>query len=147
DRFLNRLDEIRDYALSPNMENTLATLSETIRVPEVMFHAVTTSDMKFEPVKDRSGKEFPVSLHMYMTQIETSPDTVLRRNAFQSLTNGLKKYQHVLAKSLSSEVNKNVSLAKLRGYDSAKDMLLRYSLADKHYSADSISSEFFENIL
>ncbi|WP_099159235.1 M3 family metallopeptidase [Virgibacillus ndiopensis] len=146
-RFLNRLNDIRDHTLSPGMENTLATLSETLRVPEGVFHSVTSSDIKFEPVKDKNGREFPVSLHMYMTQIETSPDTLLRRNAFQSLTNGLKKYQHTLAKSLSSEVNKNISLAKLRGYESAKDMLLQYSSADKFYAADGISSEFLEDIL
>ncbi|WP_163971896.1 M3 family metallopeptidase [Oceanobacillus halotolerans] len=147
DRFLDRLDEVRHHTLTSDMENTLASLSETLRVPEVMFHAVTSSDMKFEPAKDKNGKEHPVSLHMYMTQIETSPDTVLRRNAYQSLTNGLKNYQHTLGKSLTSEITKNISLAKLRGYDSAKDMLLQYSDPNQFYATDAISSSFFGDIL
>ncbi|KQL52875.1 hypothetical protein AN964_04650 [Heyndrickxia shackletonii] len=146
-RFLDRFDQVRDKVLSPDIEMALATMSETLRTPEVIYHAVTSSDMKFEPVKDRNGKEFSVSIHMYFTQIETSPDTVLRRNAYRSLSNGLKTYQHTLAKSLISEVNKNISLAKLRGYESAKDMLLQFSLADNFYSGDGVSSQFFGDIL
>jgi oligoendopeptidase F len=146
-RFLAQLDQVRDHMLSPDTEMAFAAMSESLRTPEMMYHAVTSSDMKFEPVKDRNGKDYSVSIHMYFTQIETSPDTVLRRNAYRSLSNGLKQYQHTLAKSLTNEINKNVSLAKLRGYDSAKDMLLQFTSAHSFYSADGISSKFFEDIL
>src|SRR5690625_3592680 len=62
-RFLNRLDEVRDHMLTPEVEEILATLSETLHVPETIFHAVTSSDMRFESVKDKHGKEHSVSLH------------------------------------------------------------------------------------
>lgn len=148
--FLDSLEEMRKHSLPLNVEKTLAALNDTLESPDTTFLTVTASDMKFEPVKDVNGKTFPVSLHMYMTQVETSPDTILRRNAFKSLTNGLKKYKHGLAHSLSTEINKNVALAKLRGYPSALDMLLQYSTPanNQFYSTNSdLTVELFEQIL
>lgn len=148
DRFLQRVDETRLHALSPDMEEVLASLNLSLKSPESIFLTITSSDIKFDSVKDRNGKEVPVSLHMYMTQIETSPDTVLRRNAFNSLTRGLSHYQHGLAKTLSNEINKNVSLANLRGFSSALDMHLQFSSASNNfYTTDGITTEFFEQIL
>jgi oligoendopeptidase F len=147
-RFLQRIEENRAHSLSPEIEKTLASLGQTLKTPERLYHTIASSDMKFDPVQDKNGKQVPVSLFMYMTQVETSPDTVLRRNAYQSLTKGLTNYQHGLAQSLSSEIHKNVALAKLRGYPSAIDMLLQYSSpATNFFGADGISSEFFEQIL
>ncbi|MFS0638151.1 M3 family metallopeptidase [Mesobacillus foraminis] len=147
-RFLQRVEETQKYTLPSDMEEILASLDRTLATPESIYLMVTSSDLTFEPVKDGKGKEVPVSLHMYMTQIETSPDTVLRRNAYHSLTKALQNYQHGLAKTLASEVNKNVSLAKLRGFPSALDMHLQFSPASNNfYTTDEISTEFFEQIL
>jgi oligoendopeptidase F len=148
DRFLQRIEEARQHSLSPDMEETLTALGQSLESPESIYLTITSSDLKFEPVKDRNGAEVPVSLHMYMTQIETSPDTILRRNAFKSLTKGLSRYQHGLAKTLTNEISKNVSLAKLRGFPSALDMNLQFSPASNNfYTTDGITAEFFEQIL
>jgi oligoendopeptidase F len=147
-RFIQRIQENRNHSLSSDIEKILSSLGQTLKIPESLYHTIASSDMKFDPVADKNGKQVPVSLFMYMTQVETSPDTILRRNAYQSLSKGLDKYQHGLARTLSSEIHKNVSLAKLRGYPSAIDMLLQYSSpATNFFDADGISSEFFEQIL
>ncbi|MCD8511556.1 MAG: M3 family metallopeptidase [Bacillus sp. (in: Bacteria)] len=146
--FLRKVAQARSNSLNGDMEEVLTALGSTLNAPESLYQTITASDMKFEPVKNKHGKEVPVSLFMYMTQVETSPDTVLRRNAYESLTKGLEKYQHGLAKTLASEINKNVALAKLRGYPSALDMHLQYSSpANASFTADGISSAFFEEIL
>ncbi|MGM7719297.1 M3 family metallopeptidase [Metabacillus sp. Hm71] len=147
-RFLQRIDEARQHALTPEMEEILASLGQTLESPETFYLTITSSDLKFEPVKDKNGNQIPVSLHTYMTQIETSPDTTLRRNAFKSLTKGLKSHQHGLAKILSNEINKNVTLAKIRGFSSVLDMHLQFSPPSTNfYTTDEISTEFFEQIL
>lgn len=148
ERFLQRVDETRQHSLSPDIEETLASLGQTLDSPESIYLTVTSSDLKFELVKDMNGNNVPVSLHMYMTQIETSPDTILRRNAYESLKKGLKGYQHGLAKTLSNEISKHVSLSKLRGFSSALDMHLQFSPASNNfYSTDGITTEFFEQVL
>jgi oligoendopeptidase F len=148
-RFLEKVEEIRDHSLAPEMEDLLASLNHTLGTPNSIYLTVTASDLKFEPVKDKYGKEVPISLFMYMTQIETSPDTELRRNAYQSLSDGLKKYQHGLAQTLSSEIQKNVQIAKLRNYPTTMDYLLQYSspAANHFYSGDGITTSFFEDVL
>jgi oligoendopeptidase F len=148
-RFLEKIEDIRDHSLAPEMEDLLASLNHTLNTPNSTYLTITASDLKFEPVKDKAGKEVPISLFMYMTQIETSPDTELRRNAYQSLTDGLKKYQHGLAQTLTSEVHKNVSIAKLRNYPTTMDFLLHYSSpASNHfYAGDGVSTTYFEDVL
>ncbi|MDQ0255277.1 oligoendopeptidase F [Evansella vedderi] len=148
EKFLDRIEKAREHTLSPDLEDVLTSLGSTLNAPSGLYQTITASDMKFEPVKNRHGKEVPISLFMYMTQVETSPDTILRRNAYDSLSKGLGKYQHGLAKTLSSEIQKNVTLAKLRGYPSALDMHLQYaSPTNSTFECDAISSEFFEEIL
>src|SRR5699024_7503854 len=79
---------------------------------------------------------------------ETSPDTILRRNAYSSLTKGMEKYKHGLASNLITEINKNVKLAKLRGYQSSQTMLLQGSFPTNEYDTDeAMTNEFFEDIL
>jgi oligoendopeptidase F len=148
-RFLEKIEEIRNHSLAPEMEDLLASLNHTLGTPNSIYLTVTASDLKFEPVKDKYSKEVPISLFMYMTQIETSPDTELRRNAYQSLSNGLKKYQHGLAQTLSSEIQKNVQIAKLRNYPTTMDYLLQYSspASNNFYAGDGISTTYFEDVL
>ncbi|MEH7344570.1 M3 family metallopeptidase [Bacillus sp. JJ1532] len=147
-RFLERINEIRDHSLSEELENALIILDDTLTAAEFIYKIINSSDLAFESVKDKNGKIVPISLHTYMAQIETSPDTELRRNAFNSLKNGLVKHQHGIAKTLATEINKHVALAKLRGYPSAIDMLLQHSTPSKdYYSIDGVKAEFFEEIL
>ncbi|MDP2859577.1 MAG: M3 family metallopeptidase, partial [Bacillota bacterium] len=55
---------------------------------------------------------------------EDASDTVLRRNAYASFTEGLKAYRNTYGATWGTEVKKNVVMAGLRHYDSAIHMLL-----------------------
>lgn len=148
-RFLEKIEALRAHSLSPDMEDLLASLGQTLNMPNSLYLTITGSDLRFEPVQDKNGKEVPVSLFMYMTQVETSPDTELRRNAYRSLTNGLTKYQHGLAQTLSGEIQKNVTISKQRDYPTTLDYLLQFnSPADNHfYAGDDIPRQYFEDVL
>lgn len=148
ERFFQRIEETRKHALVPNEEELLAALDQTLKSMEAIYLTSAAADLTFSAVENKDGEKFPVSLHMYMTQVETSPDTVLRRNAYQSLTEGLSNYQHGYAQILATEINKNVTLAKVRGFPSVLDMHLQYSSpANEYYATDGISTAFFEEIL
>ncbi|HLQ72310.1 MAG TPA: M3 family metallopeptidase [Bacillota bacterium] len=147
DKFLSRIDEIRGHMLSPSEEKILATLGPSLHSMQSIYLASTSSDVKFDSVKDRNNNDVPVSIHMYFTQIETSADTVLRRNAYRSLSEGLDRYQHGFAKLLSIEINKNISIAKMRGFSSAPDMFLQYSSPLGGYATDGMDSSYFGEIL
>jgi oligoendopeptidase F len=148
ERFISRINEARKGALSDEVENVLSTLNGAIQSPTTLYNTITSADLKFEPAKNSHGKEIPISLFSYLTQIETSPDTILRRNAYESLTKGLKEYQHGIAQTFATEIQKNVALAKLRGYPSTMDMLLQYASPTNFFAdSDGVSSEYFEMVL
>ncbi|MFZ5817630.1 MAG: M3 family metallopeptidase [Bacillota bacterium] len=125
--FLELLIAGRAHSLSPEAEAALSAVSQGLGAPTGLYATITSSDMKFEPVQDSQGREVALSLFFYMTQIETSPDTLLRRRAYQSLVNGLKPYQHGLAANLATHIRNNVALARLRGYSSTAEMILNDS--------------------
>lgn len=146
--FLKRIQQMLPHTLSSEMEEALSLLSGTLNAAESVFLSVTSTDLKFRTVKNKEGQDVPISLHRYMTQVETSPDTVLRRNAFESLTEGLKPYQNGLAKTLATEIQKNVAMAKLRGYPSALHMLLQDPTPlNGFFATDGMTPEEFGEVL
>lgn len=54
-----------------------------------------------------------------------SPDTHIRRTAFDSFTNTLQTYKNTIAAIYETEVKKQVSMSRLRGYESVTHMLLQ----------------------
>ncbi|GAF16331.1 LOW QUALITY PROTEIN: oligoendopeptidase F [Bacillus sp. JCM 19046] len=148
-RFLEKVDAIRTHTLDPKMEDMLSALSPALNTPNAVYLSVTSSDLTFEPVFDQEGKLVPVSLFTYMTQVETSPDTTLRRNAYKSLSAGLNNYQHGMAQTLASEIQKQSTIAKLRDYPSTLDYLLHYNspASGSFYEGDGVSKHYFESVL
>lgn len=112
--------EMKPHTLSPEMEAGLASLSEVLNAPQRVYSLSKGADMKFEPALDSQGQSHPV----YEGGAQMSADAVLRRNAYASFTKGLSAYKNTYAATFATEVQKNVALAKIRGYGSATEMLL-----------------------
>ncbi len=142
---LERIAAFKPHALAPEAEAALAAVGQTLSAPFGVYNAVTSADMKFETVQDSKGNDVPISLFFYMTQVETSPDTMLRRRGYAALTRGMEPYKHGLAGTFSAELRKNVELARLRKYDSAIDMLLNYDGVGRQ--ADGIGPALFHQVL
>jgi len=136
-RQIDRMLKDKPHVLSPETEVALAALGEVLSSPAMIYNRSKSSDMTFDPIKDRNGNELPMSFAVYEGSYERSPDTVLRRNAYASFTKGLKAYKNTYAATWATEVKKNVVLAKLRGYKSATDMIL---------SDQEVTQEVYDNI-
>src|SRR5690625_5183595 len=83
-----------------------------------------SADMEFDPIKDEEGNEHPMSFALYEDRYELSPHTSLRRKAFDSFVHTLNQYKNTYAATYATEVTKQVTMARLRNYDSVIDMLL-----------------------
>ncbi|OPG15365.1 oligoendopeptidase F [Ferroacidibacillus organovorans] len=112
--------EIRPYRLTAEVESALLGLSQTLSAPQRIYTLSKGADMRFDQALDKDGQAHPV--HDGGSQL--SPDPILRRNAYASFTQGLRAYRTTYAATFATEVEKNVTLAKMRGYDSATQMLL-----------------------
>ena len=125
-RDLEKIISDKPHVLSMQTEAVLASLDEVMKAPQMLYNRTKSSDMHFEPVTDSTGHEVPVSFATYEVMLENSPDTTLRRNAFQSFTRGISAYQNVLGGTFATEIKKNVVLAKARGFESATHMFLHH---------------------
>jgi len=124
ERMLRRMLDEKPYMLHPQTEVALASLSEVLSSPSVIYNRSKAADMTFEAILDSEGNSHPMSFALYEETYEKSPDFVLRRNAYASFTKGLKAYQNTYGATWGTEVKKHVVTAKLRGYPSATHMIL-----------------------
>jgi oligoendopeptidase F len=123
-RMLDLLIKEKPHVLHPETEVALASLSEVLSAPSLIYNRSKAADMTFDPITDSQGNTHPMSFALYEETYEKSPDFTLRRNAWASFVKGLKAYQNTYGATWGTEVKKNVVLAKLRGYESATHMFL-----------------------
>ena len=70
------------------------------------------------------GKEYPLSFVLFEGEWEYENDTKIRRAAFEAFSKKLREYQHTIAAAYQTQVQKEKTIANLRGFDSVIDSLL-----------------------
>jgi oligoendopeptidase F len=121
---LMELLEPKKHRLSPETEETLAALGELQGSPYQIYQMAKLADMDFSPIQDENGHELPVSFALFESRYEFSSNTEVRRKAYYSFVETLKKYKNTMAATYATEVKKQVTLARLRKYQSVTHMLL-----------------------
>ncbi|MFC7373260.1 oligoendopeptidase F [Fictibacillus iocasae] len=121
---LHELLETKKHRLSSETEEVLAALGEVYGSPYKVYQSAKIADMSFENVQVSSGNEHPVSFALFESEYEFSPDTEIRRKTYDSFIRTLKQYKNTMAAAYSTEVKKQVTLSRLRGYESVTHMLL-----------------------
>jgi len=124
-KMLHDIIEKKPYTLAPELEETLASLSEVHQAPYMIYQRSKSSDMEFHSIEDRDGNELPMSFALYEDRYELSPDTDLRRKAYDSFIHTLNQYKNTYAATYATEVTKQVKMSRLRSYESVTDMLLQ----------------------
>lgn len=115
----------KKYRLSPETEEVLAALGTVHDAPYAIYQTSKLADMQFKSIEDEDGNELPNSFALFEDRYEFSPDTHTRRKAYDSFVETLDNYKNTFATTYATEVKKQVTLAKLRGYESVTDMLLQ----------------------
>ena len=121
---LNELIERRAHRLSAETERALAALGEVLGAPHMIYNRSKSSDLRFEPFADEAGTLLANSVNGFESNYESHAETAVRRNAWASFSAGLKAYNNTYAGTFATEVNKNVTLARLRGYADTESFLL-----------------------
>lgn len=112
----------KDY-LGKDIENALSTISSVFDAPYAIYNAAKHADLSFDSF-EVDGKEYPLSLVLFENYYEGLEDTKIRRKAFESFSEQLRKYQNTMAQTFAEQVNMEKVISKLRGYDSVIDYLL-----------------------
>jgi oligoendopeptidase F len=141
---LEDLLENKKYVLSPEIEELLASLSEVHNSPYMIYQLGKSSDMQFSAIDDENGNELPMSFALYEDRYEFTPNTNLRRKAYDSFINTLERYKNTFAATYATEIKKQVKLSQIRNYSSVTDMLLhpqQVTLEMYHNQLDIIKEE------
>lgn len=122
---MEELIDLNKYKLSDDTEEALAALGELTGSPYRTYSMSKAADMVFDDIEDKDGKKHPNSFALFEGKYEYSEDSVLRKNAYKSFNKTLKQYKNTYATVYSTQVKKEVAMAKLRGYNSVTEMLLK----------------------
>jgi len=123
--FIEEIYEENKYKLSDETEEVLAALGEVTGSPYGIYSISKGADMIFDDIKDGEGNTLQNSFNLFEGKYEYSEDSALRKNAYESFNKTLKQYKNTYAKVYSTEVKKHIAMSKLRGYESATEMLLK----------------------
>ncbi|WP_242308646.1 oligoendopeptidase F [Bacillus cereus group sp. BfR-BA-01524] len=114
----------RQHTLSPETEEALAALGEVHSSPYKIYGMTKLADMDFTSIQDEQGNELPVSFALFESKYEFSPSAYIRRKAYSSFVSTLRRYKNTVATTYATEVKKQVTLSRLRKYESVTHMLL-----------------------
>ncbi|PGK44708.1 oligoendopeptidase F [Bacillus anthracis] len=114
----------RSHTLSPETEEALAALGEVHSSPYKIYGMTKLADMDFTSIQDEQGNELPVSFALFESKYEFSPSVDIRRKTYSSFVSTLKRYKNTVATTYATEVKKQVTLSRLRKFESVTHMLL-----------------------
>ncbi|MGM9942018.1 MAG: oligoendopeptidase F [Bulleidia sp.] len=137
-RFLlkNLIDQ-KQHMLSDREEAVLAAMSEVFNVPYEASGALRDADMTFADALDSEGNRHEVSQSGYIV-LQNSDDRTLRKNAFDSYYDTYQKHINTLTTLFAGYVRQTGIEAKLRGYESVRNMRM---------DSDHIPVSVYDNLI
>ncbi len=121
--YLREKRRSKAHALHPEAERVLAALSETLEGPYKIYEQAKHADMDFKSF-NVDGESYPLGYALYENNYEYENDTKVRRAAFNEFSNKLREYKNTTAAAYQLQVQKEKTMANLRGFDSVIDSLL-----------------------
>ncbi|MBM6614768.1 oligoendopeptidase F [Desemzia sp. RIT804] len=128
--FIEKIKDQKEIQLAPAVEKALAQLQPTLGAPQSIFEQIRSSDMDFGTFTV-DGKDYPLSFVLYEDYYMYHPDTAIRRAAFEQFSTVLGNYQNTMAETYYTQLQKEKTLATMRGFDSIFDYLLYNQNVDK----------------
>jgi len=121
--YLKEIKESKAHTLHPEVERVVSALSGALNSPYTIYNQAKLADMDFKTF-NVEGTEYPLSFVLFENEWEFENDTKVRRAAFEAFSAKLREYQHTVAATYQAQVQKEKTLANLRGFDSVFDSLL-----------------------
>ena len=113
----------KPHHLHPEAERVLAALSQTMNAPYNIYEQTKLADMQFENF-EVDGKEYPLGYSLFEDNYEYDCSAKVRRAAFNAFSRKIRQYENTTAAAYQTQVQKEKTIATLRGYDSVFDYLL-----------------------
>lgn len=109
----------KDHILSHNEEALMAQFSQITPATKNIFTMLNNADMSFGTITDEDGNEVQLTHGNFITFME-SRNRQIRQDAFEKVYTAYSRLINTLATTYSFTVRKNVMLANIRKYPSAR---------------------------
>ncbi len=130
DNYLKDIMREKAHALHPEVERVLSALSSTLDAPYQLYNRAKLADMDFGTFT-ANGKEYPLSFGLFEDEWEYEEDTEIRRAAFEAFSKKIREYENTIAGTYQTQIQKEKTMATLRGFDSVIDSLLFTQKVDR----------------
>lgn len=121
--YIEELIKLKPHTLSKEVEKALKALSNTIDYPYQAYNDIKFRDLSFDSF-DVNGKSYDMTYNTFEDRYQESSDKDLRRKAFEQFEITIDKYKNSTASAYNAQIQKEKTLANLRGYESVIDYLL-----------------------
>jgi len=128
--YLQELLRRKPHSLCSEVEKALATLSGVMNSPMNIYNKAKLQDMDFGSFQ-ANGKSYPLSFVLFENEYDYAVDKDIRREAFKAFSDKIRDYENTVAATYQTQVQKEKSLATLKGFDSVIDSLLFEQEVDK----------------
>ncbi len=119
DKVLTDITRQAAHVLSEQEEALIAQLSEVIDSSSQTFGALNNADLTFPTIKDENDNNVELTHGRYINFMESTKRAV-RRDAFKAMYQTYEKFINTFASTLSGNVKKDNTMAKVRKYSSAR---------------------------
>ena len=123
DKVLDDIVRKKEHVLSEKEETLLAEMSEVLSSPAQTFGMLNNADLTFPTIEDEDGVPTELTHGRYTNFLESSKRAV-RENAFKAMYQTYDEFINTFSSTLSGQVKKNNTTAKVRNYSSAREASL-----------------------
>lgn len=127
----------KKHVLTKEKEELLSQLGATFQAPGDTYNMLNNADIQFGTVTDDNGQQVQLTRGMYSKLIEDE-DRNKRKEAYKAYYKPYMELNNTIATTLSAEIKTNVTLAKVRQYESA---------LHKALFADNIEQSVYDQLI
>lgn len=120
---LKDIFRFKNHTLSEPEEKILSSLANDLDYSNKTASIIRNSDIKFGTIKDENGEEVELTNNNYSIYIG-SKNRETRKAAFYEMYKTFASLKNTLATTYAGEVDANIHLSKIRGYNSAREKAL-----------------------
>ena len=111
----------KPHTLSREEEELISNFENTFESPSYTYYYLTNADMKFPTIDSLDGKELTDT---NFTLLQQNPDQSVRKEVFEKYYETYNSYRNTIANTLYSNMETKEKLAKLKNFDSYRNMAL-----------------------
>lgn len=117
ERLIRKIIKDKKHILSHEAEYVISKFSDVLDSMDNIYTTLSDVDLTFTNILDENGNELELS-HAKYGRYMTSKDSVLRKNAFNSMYSEFEKYINTITEIYLNSVKKDVISSQLKNYDS-----------------------------